>query len=184
MSLDDEFSPTLDAARVGADWAWTRLYEDVAPAVLGYLRFRGAAAPEEVLGETFLQVVRDLERFDGDEAGWRSWVFTIAHRRLIDDRRRRGRRPVHPTDDETLAAQLPPVASSEPEALANLGTDEVLRPLQVLTDEQRSALTLRFVAGLSLPEVAEVLGRSSNATKALQRRGLRTLRRHLGVPDP
>lgn len=184
MSLDDDFVPTLDAARVGAEWAWVRLYEDIAPAVLGYLRARGASDPEEVLGETFLQVVRDLGRFDGDEAGWRSWVFTIAHRRLIDDRRRRGRRPVRPTDDATLASQLPPAPSGEPEALANLGTEQVLRLLQVLTDEQRSALALRFVAGLSLPEVAEVLGRSSNATKALQRRGLRTLRRHLGVADP
>lgn len=184
MSLDEDFAPTLDAARAGAEWAWARLYEDIAPAVLGYLRVRGAADPEDVLGETFLQVVRDLERFDGDEAGWRSWVFTIAHRRLIDDRRRRVRRPVRPTDDETLAAQLPAVASSEPEVLANLGTTQVLRLLQVLTDEQRSALALRFVGGLSLPDVAEVLGRSSNATKALQRRGLRALRRHLEVADP
>lgn len=184
MSLDDEFGPVLDAARAGADWAWARLYRDLAPVVLGYLRARGAPDPEDVLGETFLQVVRDLARFEGDEAGWRSWVFTVAHRRLIDDRRRRGRRPVRPTQDEALAAELPPVEGGEPEALANLGTEQVLRLLDVLTDEQRSALALRFVAGLSLPEVAEVLGRTSNAIKALQRRGLRALRRHLQVDEP
>lgn len=183
VSLDDEFAPVLDAARAGADWAWTRLYEDLAPVVLGYLRAHGAANPEDVLGETFLQVVRDLERFEGDESGWRSWVFTVAHRRLVDERRHRGRRPVAPAEDEELAAALPPDPGSEPEALANLGTERVLALLDVLTDEQRSALALRFVAGLTLPEVAEVLGRSPNATKALQRRGLRTLRRHLEADD-
>lgn len=181
MSLDDEFAPVLDAARAGADWAWTRLYEDLAPAVLGYLRARGAAEPEDVLGETFLQVVRDLPRFDGDESGWRSWVFTVAHRRMIDERRQRGRRPEQPAEDDALAAALPSDAGSEPEALARLGTERVLALLAALTDEQRDALTLRFVAGLTLPEVATVLHRTPNATKALQRRGLRTLRRHLGV---
>lgn len=184
VSLDDEFAPVLDAARAGADWAWARLYEDLAPPLLGFLRARGAADPEDVLGETFLQVVRDLERFDGDEAGWRSWVFTVAHRRVIDEHRHRARRPVEPADDDALAAHLPPTSGSEPEAMANLGTEQVLRLLDVLTDEQRTALALRFVAGLSLPEVAEVIGRTSNATKALQRRGLRTLRRHLQVEEP
>lgn len=184
MSLDDEFGPVLDAARAGAEWAWTRLYDDLAPAVLGFLRARGAADPEDLLGETFLQVVRDLERFDGDENGWRAWVFTVAHRRLIDDRRRRNRRPVRPADDEVLESELPPVAGSEPEALANLGTEQVMALLDLLTEDQRAALALRFVGGLTLPEVAEVIGRSPNATKALQRRGLRALRRHLRIDDP
>lgn len=183
MSLDDEFAPLLDAARAGADWAWTRLYEDLAPVVFGYLRARGAAEPEEVLGETFLQVVRDLERFDGDESGWRSWVFTLAHRRMIDERRRRGRRPEQPAEDDELASALPPDPGVEPEALGTLGTERVLALLDQLTGEQRDALTLRFVSGLTLPEVATILGRTPNATKALQRRGLRTLRRRLGI-DP
>jgi RNA polymerase sigma factor (sigma-70 family) len=184
VSLDDEFGPVLDAARAGADWAWARLYEDLAPVLLGYLRVHGAPEPEDLLGETFLQVVRDLERFDGDEAAWRSWVFTIAHRRLVDDRRRRGRRPVAPADDAVLDDALPPVRGGEPDALERLGTEQVLRLLDGLTEDQRDALALRFVAGLSLPEVAEAMGRSANATKALQRRGLRTLRRHLEVADP
>lgn len=184
MSLDEEFPTVLDAARAGADWAWSRLYADLAPTLLGYLRARGAPEPEDLVGETFLQVVRDLEGFEGDESGWRSWVFTIAHRRLVDDRRHRGRRPTDLAEDDVLARHLPTVSAAEPEALAQLGTDEVLALLSVLTEEQRAALALRFVAGLTLPEVAAVLGRTSNATKALQRRGLRALRRHLGVDDP
>ena len=184
MSLDETFDAVLDAARAGSDEAWTRLYEDLAPTVLGYLRVRGAAEPEDVLGETFLQVVRDLHRFAGDEDGFRSWVFTVAHRRLVDERRRRGRRPVRPVEHDRLAEDMPAVDGGEPEALERLGTEQVLTLLSGLTDEQRDALALRFVAGLTLPEVAAVMGRTSNATKALQRRGLRALRRQLGVDEP
>jgi DNA-directed RNA polymerase specialized sigma24 family protein len=92
----ESFNSVLTAARAGADWAWERIYADLAPVVTGYLRGHGAAEPEDLAGETFLHVVRDLPRFEGDERAFRSWVFTIAHRRLIDDRRRRGRRPVTP----------------------------------------------------------------------------------------
>jgi len=69
------------------------LYRQLAPAVLGYVRSQGAAEPEDLLGEIFLQVVRDIGRFRGDEAALRRWVFTIAHHRLIDARRRSQRRP-------------------------------------------------------------------------------------------
>lgn len=184
VTLDDEFAPVLDAARAGADWAWTRLYADLAPVVHGYLRTRGTREPEDVLGEVFLQVVRDLERFDGDEAGFRSWVFTIAHRRIIDEGRRQGRRPVETADDADLELALPTAATGEAEALERMGTEDVVRILGVLTDEQRDALALRFVGGLSQAEVAEVTGRNANAVKALQRRALATLRRHLGTSPP
>lgn len=184
MTLDDEFAPVLDAARAGADWAWARLYADLAPVVHGYLRTRGAREPEDVLGEVFLQVVRDLERFDGDEAGFRSWVFTIAHRRIIDESRQHGRRPVEAADDADLELALPTAATGEAEALERMGTEDVVRILGVLTDEQRDALALRFVAGLSQAEVAEVTGRNANAVKALQRRALANLRRRLGISPP
>ena len=65
----------------------------------GYLRAHGAAEPEDLAGEVFLQVVRGLDRFSGAERDFRAWVFTIAHRRLVDDApprragRRRRRRP-------------------------------------------------------------------------------------------
>lgn len=184
MSNGDDFESVLRAARAGAEWAWSRLYADLAPALISFLRARGAPEPEDVLAETFLQVVRDLERFDGDEAGWRSWVFTIAYRRLIDDRRSRSRRPASPTDDDSLAAQMPPGSGVEADALENLATEDVLRLFDRLTDDQRTVLSLHFMGGLTLSEVGRVIGRNTNATKALHHRGLRALRRHLQVSDP
>ena len=83
----ERFTTLLAAARDGSEAAWQELYNGIAPVVLGYLRANGSPDPEDVLSEVFLQVARDIATFDGDERGFRSWVFTIAHHRLIDARR-------------------------------------------------------------------------------------------------
>ena len=72
---------------MGDEAAWSEIWAELAPAVLGYLRGSNAPDPEDVLGETFLQVARDVNRFEGDWVAFRSWVFTVAHHRLIDARR-------------------------------------------------------------------------------------------------
>jgi len=83
----------VGAARIGAGWAFERLYESLSPAVLGYLQSQGCADPEGAVGEVFLRVFRRLGDFEGSDAQLRSWVFTIAHNLLIDERRMRsGRR--------------------------------------------------------------------------------------------
>ncbi len=90
---DHDFETRLRAAKNGAEWAWGAIYRDLAGTVSGYLANRGAAEPEDLTSETFLQVARNISSFDGDESAFRSWVFVIAHRRLIDSRRARTRRP-------------------------------------------------------------------------------------------
>src|SRR5215207_2826438 len=94
--MDGTWSPDAGAA-----------YRDLAPAVLGYLRAQRARDPEDLLGEVFLQVTRDISRFRGDRDDLRRWVFTIARHRLIDDYRRRARRPEQ-LDRELPETQAPP----------------------------------------------------------------------------
>src|SRR5215210_896941 len=90
----ERFDGLLAAARGGDESAWAEIWRDLSPAVLGYLRGSSLSDPEDALGEAFLQAARDLHKFDGDWQGFRGWVFTIAHHRLIDARRRDQRRPV------------------------------------------------------------------------------------------
>lgn len=187
MALGSAFDTTLAAARTGADWAWRELYLDLAPTLLGYLRKLGARDAEDLLGEVFLRIVRRLESFDGDEAGFRSWVFMIAHNLVIDARRYDARRPADPSPAEDLEAAMPaPDVSADVEAVENVTTEEITRLLDVLTDDQREVLVLRL-AGFTISEVAGIIDRNENATKALQRRGIRSLERHLertGDPYP
>ena len=174
------FAAILDAARAGGDWAWGRIYDDLAPGVLGYLRARGAGDPEDLLGEVFLQVVRDLATFDGDYNAFRSWVFTIAHYRSIDDARRRARGSMEPVDPTALGEALG-LGNAEQEALDRLGADRVRRLLAALPPEQQDALVLRVVADLPSQDVARVLGKSRGAVKALQRRALANLRKEIST---
>lgn len=166
----------LLAAKAGAPWACTRLYEEHAGRVAGYLRRQGAREPDDVTSETFLDVFRNLPSFHGEEDDFRSWLFTIAHRRLIDERRRLGRWPVPAPIDEAPEPAAP--APSPDDGSDWLSVD---RHLVGLTDEQRDVVLLRVVAGLSAKETAEVVDKSPEAVRQLQRRGLRTLEQRLAA---
>ena len=174
------FDDVLAAAQAGAGWAFEVLYRDLSPAVTGYLRLHGAAEPDDLASEAFLGMFTGLSGFSGDEDALRSWVFTIAHRRLIDDWRRRSRRP-QVTDDAGDLTLLPG-GDAEDDALLRVGTDDVHRMCAGLPDDQRSVLLLRVLADLTVEQVAGVMGRSVGSVKALQRRGLRTLRDRLEKP--
>ena len=174
---EEQFTGLLTAARAGDEGAWDEIFDGLAPTVLGYLRANGAPDPEDVLGETFLQVARDISKFDGDESGLRAWVFTIAHHRLIDARRYASRRPVE------LSAEPPEPAGrmddAAEEALARIGTERVERILESLSEDQRAVLLLRFVGDMSIEDIAGTIGKRPGAVKALQRRGLAAVRRQL-----
>ena len=143
------------------------VYRDLAPKVLGYLRAQRAAEPQDLLGEVFLQVARDLPTFRGDDEHLRRWVFTIARHRLVDDRRRRKARPQ--TSDDPV-----PDRPSPDESAAGLDA-ELIAALAELTPDQREVVVLRFVADLPLAAVARITRRRVGAIKALQSRALAQL---------
>ena len=171
------FDSVLEAARGGEDWAWGSLYSGLAPKVLGYLRGLGAAEADDLTGDVFVQVVRDLHRFHGDERAFRAWVLTIAHHRFLDHCRRSSRRPVDPVAEvpEPVAA----VGDAEQDALHELADERVRELLATLSREQRAVLLLRVVGGLTVEQVAAAIGKRPGAVKALQRRGLAAVERHL-----
>ena len=143
------------------------IFRHLGPVVLGYLRTGGAGDAEDLLGDVFLRVARGLARFQGDGDDLRRWVFTIAHHCLIDDHRRRTRERHFLRRASRVQAAARPAAEPFDPAL--------LDALARLTTEQREVVTLRFVADLSLEEVARITDRTSGAVKSLQHRALRTL---------
>lgn len=177
MRTGAAFPEVLAAAQAGAPWAFEVLYRGLAPSVTGYLRLHGALEPDDLASETFLGVFTGLARFTGDEDALRAWVFTIAHRRLVDDWRQRSRRP-QVTDD---AGDLTVLAGGdvEDDVLVSLGAEDVHRICAGLPDDQRTVVLLRILADLTVEQVAQVMGRSLASVKALQRRGLRALRTEL-----
>jgi RNA polymerase sigma-70 factor (ECF subfamily) len=178
MSTGLPFDGVLAAAQAGAPWAFEVLYRDLSPSVTGYLRLHGAAEPDDLASETFLGVFTGLAGFRGDEQALRAWVFTIAHRRLVDDWRRRGRRPQPAEEPVDLTAHVG--GDVEEDVLTRIGVGNVHHLCAELPPDQRTVLLLRVLADLTVDQIAQVLGRSAGAVKQLQRRGLRTLRDRLG----
>lgn len=169
------FDSLLTAAQAGAPWALDRIYRALAPMVVGYMRVQGADDPDDLANEVFLGVFTRITTFDGDEDRFRSWVFTIAHSRLVDERRRNDRRPhlVEMADDDGG----PVGGNAEDEALERMGTERVRRLCGLLVPDQRDVLLLRLMAGLSIEATAEAMGKSVGAVKALQHRGIKALRK-------
>lgn len=176
--IGPDFDSVLQAARSGAPWALQRVYEAYSPPVLGYLRVQGAADPEDLANEVFLGVLGKLTTFDGTEEAFRSWVFTVAHSRLIDDRRRESRRPQIGADAHDGHLERAG-GDTEQEALDRLGGQRVQALCETLVADQRDVLLLRLMAGLTIEAIAETLGKTEGAVKALQRRGLANLRQML-----
>jgi RNA polymerase sigma factor (sigma-70 family) len=181
MGNSEPFDLVLAAARADAPWAYERLYRSLSPSICGYLRIQGAADPEDLTSEVFLGAFRGLGAFAGDEDQFRSWVFTIAHRRLTDERRARSCRPA------IADAPLPDRAAGdvEEEALRRLSAERVRTLCAGLAPDQADVLLLRLISGLTVEAIADVLGKTPGAVKALQRRGLCALRKVFereGVP--
>ena len=172
---DDGFDDVLRSARAGAEWAWARIYEELAPKIVGYLRAHGAADPEDVAGEVFLQVVRGLPDFSGGKGEFRAWTFTIAHRRLVDDLRRRRRRPVEVTGADVVERAVGGDVNEDAEV--RMADASVRLAIDELPLDQRSVVLLRIIGDLTIEEIARVVGKRPGAVKALQRRGLRRLER-------
>lgn len=180
MPFDSDFPTLLAAARQGAEWAWTNLYREYSPGLLRYLRARGALEPEDLLGEVFVQVVRNLATFEGSESEFRSWLFVIARNRLTDERRKAGRTPVELAGDATLAEAFG-AGNAEDDAMRRIDDARVLAALNALTPDQRDVLFLRLFARLTIDEVGRVIGKSPGAVKALQSRAFAAIRREMSV---
>lgn len=169
-------APLVTAAQNGCAASFERIYRQLAGQVASYLRWHRASDPDGLTNDVFAQVHRNLAGFEGDEQGFRSWLFTIAHHRMIDDRRRASRQPQFQGDagmDESLGC-----GDVEEDAFAAMAEEHVLDLLGGLSQDQREVVLLRIVADLSVEEVAGMLGKSAGAIKALQHRALAALRRH------
>ena len=172
--VGEEFAVLLAAAQAGSEAAFSVLWRDANPALLRYLRVLAPEAADDVAAETWVQVVRGLPRFSGDEAAWRAWLFTIARRRVLDQARQRRRHPAEPLE-ELQAAEVPRHPDAEHIALENLATEAAIALVSRLPRQQAEVILLRVVAGLDTEAVADLLGRSPGAVRVAAHRGLRKL---------
>lgn len=156
----------LQRLKNGDNDAWTQLTTEWGPRLYRYLRCHLPSAEdvEDVLSETMIATVRAIPRFDGKVA-ISTFIYSIANRKVADYWRQRKDISELPT---TLTTAGPASESMEfHEALAQL------------PEQSRQAILLRYHLGLSVPEVAEAMGRSYKATESLLSRGRSQLKEAL-----
>jgi len=177
----------LAAARRREPAAVTRIYTAYAPALFRF--FMAAVSDrhqaEDLTGSTFVSAIEGLPRFRGPVDALGGWLFQIARHDLYDFRRKQGRSRVESLE-ENLNEATAATGIDDPEDLAidRLEGSRVLAAMRQLSTDQREVLLLRMAGGLTAPEVAEILGKTTGAVKSLQFRGLASLARVLGLRSP
>jgi RNA polymerase sigma-70 factor (ECF subfamily) len=167
-------APLIARARAGDGDALSQLWRELNPLLLRYLRGRVGMGADDVAAQTWLDATRGLNEFTGDDDDFRRWLFTIARRRLIDEFRRRDRRPEDPVWPPPAVAALADGGFDRTDDLAS-----ALRLVRELTPDQADAVLLRVVADLDVAQVAIVMGRSEGSVRVLVHRGLRRLQQIL-----
>jgi RNA polymerase sigma-70 factor (ECF subfamily) len=179
MVVEESFEPTLLAAQAGGESAFAQLYDSYNPLLERYFAARAPSVAEDLAAETWMGAARKLSAFRGDESQFRSWLFTIAHRRLADHWREVKRQGSEPADRESLADYQAP-DDTEGSVLDVLsGRAAVRRIAGMLTAEQAEVVLLRVVGGLEVEQVARIMGRRPGTVRVIQHRALKRLSREL-----
>ena len=167
-----------DGVRAGDPDAVGAVYVALADRLLGYLmaRVRDRGVAEDLLEATFVELLQKGKTIRGGAASIKVWLFRAAYFNALDHLRKVKRRMEDLTDDEdTLDVLDAGTASPEDLAVQSDLRRRVRKAMSHLSAEQRQVLLLRYVAGLTAPEVAAVLDKSDGAIRSLQHRAERAL---------
>jgi RNA polymerase sigma factor (sigma-70 family) len=157
-----------------------RLYAAHARPLLAFLVYRTGdpALAEDLLGDTFERVLRGRGPFDPRRGAEKTWIYAIAMNCLRDHARRRSAE--QRALDRTAATVPEDWSAARLDAL--LERDVVHRSLEVLSDDERLAVALRFGADLTMPEIAKIIREPRTTVEARIYRALRKLRAELEPP--
>jgi RNA polymerase sigma-70 factor (ECF subfamily) len=178
--IGPSFPAVLRAAAGGDEDAFGMLWYELQPRLLRYFKVIAAGAAEDLASDTWLAVLRAIDRFQGGEPAFRAWVFTIARHKALDWRRQAARKP---TQDLPVTGLAEPLAADDPAAAAVEGasTRAALALIASLPSDQAEAIALRVMAGLEVSRVAEIMGKPPGTVRVLTHRGLRRLAERLGA---
>lgn len=160
------------------DEDFERLYAEHARALLGFLiqRTGDRGLAEDLLADTFERVLRSRRRFNPRRGSEKTWIYTIALNCLRDQLRRRAAesRAVQRTETPALSQGSEDLRPSVEDR------DELSAALAALAPEERDAISLRYGADLTIPEIAKLLRESESTIRGRVYRALGKLRDKLG----
>ena len=184
VDVDTQWPELLARVQAGDERAFSILWRRHQPSLVRYLVIvAGRDVAEDLAAETWIGVVRTMPRFRGEEAGFKSLLYTTARSRMIDGSRRVKARPLVSCDLDGL--EEPPsvrddVGSGVEQAEATRGA---LTLIARLPAGQAEVVALRVIAGLDTDEVARLLAKRAGTVRVAYSRGITTLARMVGDRD-
>jgi len=173
----EEEARLIQRAKQGDKQAIGELYRQNVDVIYRYIwtRVRETTVAEDLTGSVFLKALEALPTYEPSGKPFLAWLYRIAYARIVDHWRQQERRTEVPLL-ETVPAREP-----QPDQILEAEADwtRAMQMVAQLTDDQQDVLILRFIGEMSLTEVAEILGKTLGATKALQHRALAALARML-----
>ena len=173
ISFMELSAPPAEAALTASPKSFSAFYGRALPRVYGYFLYRcggSALVAEDLTQETFLAAVVELKK--GKRVRQPSaWIYGIARHKLLDHYRREQRSDRQLSLGSTLEVDEEPVAPEDWD-----GRERAIAALSAVAASQRAALMLCYVDGYSVPEAAQLLGKSVEAVESLLARGRQTFK--------
>ncbi len=182
MSLDDAAIERLVVqARSSDAWAFGQLFDHFHRPIYRYIisRIHSPTDAEDLTQLVFVKALEALPRYESRGIPFGGWLFRLARNSIVDFTRTRHEH----ADLDAVIDHGDHEPGPEDVAMIRQDLDQVGAALAMLTDDQREAIALRFFAGLSAREAAEVMGRQEGTIRGLQFRAIAALRRQLSQDE-
>ncbi len=169
-------SSLLERATQADPAALSALYDQYVGKIYAYIYHRTGQVElaEDLTGQVFMRMLEAVRSGRPWRTSFSGWLYRIAHNLVIDHYRRRGRASfVELEDANPVSTDVEPFNAIQ----ARLDSERLQAALNRLTEEQAEVITLRFLQGLSIAEVAQIMNKTEGAIKALQYRAVLALRR-------
>jgi len=174
----DSVRDLVIAAKVNPE-AFGELYEKYVARIYNY-HYRHTSSrteAEDLTSRTFYRALRSLQSYRETGAPFQAWLFRIAHNLVVNWYRDHQNRPTVSTDVEDAPRLISGIVS--PEAWVSTAETQqmLLDVIRSLPEDRKTLIVLKFVDHMTNSEIAEILGRTEGAIKALYHRTLISLRR-------
>jgi RNA polymerase sigma-70 factor (ECF subfamily) len=162
--------------------AFGELYERYSPRVQNYMTHHlngRTQEAEDLTADVFTKVFERIGSYEFRGVPFSAWLFRVARNQLVDYVRRRPRQAQVPLDEASEVRESGTFQGVDQQ----LAADNLNGALKHLTEDQQRVIALRFMEGHSTARTAELTGKTEDAVKKLQARGLASLKRTMSCPS-
>ena len=172
--MQDERSLVRRAQKFDQE-AFAQLYERHFDKIYRYtaLKIGNYADAEDMTQQVFIKSLQSISSYKWRDIPFSAWLFRIAHNQVVDYLRKKSRQPTASLDNVLAISDSNPQQTTED----RLSTEQLMSATRKLTPVQQEVISLRFAGEMPIAQVAEIMGKSPGAIKALQHSAIVALRK-------